>query len=326
MTPEQAGVAVAAKAYSKRGLQYHNRYSYFGQWFHPNYAYALWCAMFASWATAEALGRDMCIKLIGQQYSWSTGHAWTVSLMNDIKRLGGTKQSFDSARAGDFVFWNFPGNSRSTNPTNHVDIVYTGNTGNLLPCVGGNTPPPGSYTDPSEGRGVYLHNRSRSYYNSYGVTILRPNYAKYYKSAPSTPYKTRAVPLGMGLGKKSELSKIIQDILNRPITGTLNSGDIAEVKKLQKSLKVEADGFFGPGTSRAYVKSKSNSKLNYTLREGARGDVVKLIQYCVGIPLKDIDGVWGQQTTTYVKKAQSYHKLAVDGIFGEQSRKKIIHS
>lgn len=319
MTPAQAGQAVANMAYSQRGISYKNKYSKFGAWFHPNYAYALWCAMFASWSVAKALGNTRAVQLLGRQYSWSIGHAWTVSLMNDTLKNGGVRVSFDNARAGDLMFWKFPGNSRSTNPVNHVDVVYRGRSGNYVPVVGGNTPRPDATgrVDPSAGRGAWLHNRSRSYYGSYGVVIIRPNYAKYY-TTKSSGYQPRRIPLGFGQGKKAFLAKIVQDIVNRSQTGTLNSGDITRLKTLQRSLGTTGDGYFGPGTARSYLASKG------TLKRGSRGEAVRLWQYIIGISSTSCDGIFGATTEAYTKKAQSWAGVYADGIVGANTRKAVV--
>lgn len=317
MTPEQAGQAVANKAYTQRGINYTTKYSKYGAWFHPNFAYSYWCAMFASWCIATTLGHDRCVQLVGRQYSWSIGHAWTVSMMNDTLARGGTRVSFDNARAGDLLFWNFPGNTRSTNPVNHVDVVYRGARSGILLAIGGNTPRPGSGGDPSAGRGVWLHQRSKTYYNNYGVVIVRPPYAKYY-TTPTSTYSPRKMPLGFGAGKSAYLARIVQDILNRPETGTLNSGDVTAVKALQKSLGKTADGLFGPGTAAAYLASKG------TLRSGSRGDAVRLWQYIAGLPTKYSNDDFGPMTLAYTKKAQNWGKVTVDGVVGAGTRKAVI--
>lgn len=318
MTPEQAGIAVANKAYSQRGTSYKSKYSKYGAWWHPNYAYALWCAMFASWCFGTTLGHAMAVKLLGRQFSWSIGHAWTVSLYDRTLALGGTKVSFTNARPGDLIFYKFPGNSRSTNKVNHVDIVYRSAASGVLPVVGGNTTKPGASGDPSAGRGVWLHHRSSNYYRSYGVAIIRPNYAKHYKTPASSGYTPRNVPLGFGAGKKAFFATVLQDVLNRPQTGTMNSGDITAAKALQRSLGLTADGFFGPASARAYLASKG------TLRQGSRGDAVRLWQYIIGIDSNGCDGVFGATTLAYTKKAQSWGKVSTDGVVGPNTVKAVV--
>lgn len=324
MTPNQAIAAVVAKARSQVGVNYTSSWSKYGAWYHPNYARALWCAMGISWTFFHALGRSATIALLGQQMKpWSIGHAWTVSMYRHLLATG-TRVSWNNAQPGDLIFFRFPGNSRSTNPTNHVDLVIskTGSNGRIT-TIGFNTPRPGTSGDPSAGRGVWIHSR-----NQYAVVaVLRPAYSKVFKAAASKPtakYTTRRIPVGMRPGKKAFLINVIQDTLQRPQTGVLNAGDVAATKRLQKSLGLKQDGFYGPATGRGYIKSKSPKNKNYTLREGARGDYVRLIQYCCGMPFDQCDGIWGANTTAWVKKAQSHHGLKADAIFGEQSRSKII--
>lgn len=321
MTPTQARRAVASKARSQVGYKNSSGWSYYGNWFSPNFAYALWCAMFVSWCMASALGTAKTIALIGRQYSWSVGHAWTVSLYDQTLARGGKIVSFDEAREGDLWLWRF---GRSGAKVDHVDIGVGYTVGDYGDVVGGNTPQPGVAGDPRNGRGVWRHKRSRSYWNRYGVAIIRPNYDGQFKSAPDKPYAPRRIPLGMGVGKKSELSRVIQNVVDRPQTGTLNSGDIAAVKRLQRSLGVAVDGFFGPGTARAYIKSKFYG--DNVMKQGDRGDAVELIQYIAGVPFKDLDGVWGPQTTAWVKKAQAWAKISQDGVWGNNSNNKLVRS
>ncbi|MCA1824452.1 MAG: peptidoglycan-binding protein [Frankia sp.] len=54
-----------------------------------------------------------------------------------------------------------------------------------------------------------------------------------------------------------------------------------------------------------------------TLRPGARGDVVRWVQWAVGVP---VDGVWGAQTTSAVKYFQHQHRLVDDGVVGPTTR------
>lgn len=319
MTPEQAAAAVVAKARSQVGIRYTGSWSKYGAWWHPNWANSLWCAMFASWCFDQALGTSNAVKVIGREYSWSTGHAWTVSFYNWM-RANGTKVSWNNARPGDVMFFRFRNASggRSANPTNHMDIVVSPVQGTgAIPTVGGNTPKPGTGGDPSAGRGVWVHYRTLT---SDVVGIWRPPYAKVYKPAPAPTYQPRKVPLGMGLGKKSELSKVIQDVVNRPETGTLNAGDINAVKALQRSLGLEADGYFGPATARA-VLARAGS-----LRQGRRGHVVRLWQYIAGCKLADCDGIFGPNTTAWTKKAQAWARISADGIVGPQTRAKCVRA
>lgn len=325
MTPTQAAQKVAQVALSQVGYKNQSGWSKYGNWFHPNFAYELWCAMFASWVFVMALGKAAALRLIGQTYSWQVGHAWTVAFHDELIRRGAVRVSFEEARAGDIWFWRF---GRSGYKVDHVDVGVGKTSGGYGDVVGGNTPQPGTVGDPRNGRGVWRHKRSKAYWNTYGYVILRPAYARVFKEAvktpPTTSYKPRNFPLGMGQGKKSELSKLIQDALNRPITGTLNAGDIAAVKKWQGAHGLKADGYWGPATTREFIKQASPASRNRTLRRGARGDAVKLVQYAVGVPLRDIDGIWGEQTDLYVEKAQRHVKIEPDRIFGAQSRERII--
>lgn len=52
------------------------------------------------------------------------------------------------------------------------------------------------------------------------------------------------------------------------------------------------------------------------MKEGATGEVVKIIQKIVGVT---VDGIWGPRTTHYVKSWQMLNNLTPDGIIGLNS-------
>ena len=62
-------------------------------------------------------------------------------------------------------------------------------------------------------------------------------------------------------------------------------------RQFDKSLEV--DGLFGPLTSNAYV----------TVREGARGNIIRIVQsilYLKGYDIEDLDGIFGNETQIIV--------------------------
>lgn len=50
------------------------------------------------------------------------------------------------------------------------------------------------------------------------------------------------------------------------------------------------------------------------IRLGAKCNAVKLVQLVTGVPADHIDGVWGQETESYVKAWQNKYKLDADGL------------
>ncbi len=58
-----------------------------------------------------------------------------------------------------------------------------------------------------------------------------------------------------------------------------------------------------------------------TLRNGSKGDMVKALQYILGI---DADGIYGPKTTAAVKAFQSKNGLTADGLAGKNTFAKIV--
>lgn len=51
------------------------------------------------------------------------------------------------------------------------------------------------------------------------------------------------------------------------------------------------------------------------LRYGAKCNAVKLVQLITGVPANHIDGIWGDETESYVRAWEKKYKLSVDGLF-----------
>ncbi|HAQ02456.1 TPA: hypothetical protein DEP30_02075 [Candidatus Nomurabacteria bacterium] len=64
------------------------------------------------------------------------------------------------------------------------------------------------------------------------------------------------------------------------------------------------------------VDAEDLAKINRTLRQGTRGDDVKILQAFLGI---DADGIFGRGTANKVKAWQAEHKIRSDGFFGRGS-------
>lgn len=73
---------------------------------------------------------------------------------------------------------------------------------------------------------------------------------------------------------------------------------------------LEVDGIFGPLTSNAYV----------TIREGAQGNITRIIQsllYVKGYDIEDLDGIFGNETELALEDFQRDYGLRPDGIIGK---------
>lgn len=145
---------------------------------------------------------------------------------------------------------------------------------------------------------------------------------------------------------KQELNQIGKNYPAIPSISTINTTFDAEtkaaVKAFQKIFDLTQDGIVGKATwnklSYIYVAVLRLSELNggmvtpsipeesptLIIGYGSTGDVVKLAQYFLVIisqytdllPLSDITGYFGNQTTACVKDFQSSHGLDPDGIIG----------
>lgn len=299
--------------------------------------YALWCNIYVSWlfnqcGYAVLNGGDYASTV--SQYNWCRSNA--------------TRVSFSNTRPGDLVFYKFPtSGSRNANVVNHIDIAvgyYNSSTGRVA-THGGNTPKPGSYGDPSNGRGVWAHSRT----NYAVVAVFRLPWSKVVDAAQTGSNVGSAV--GNSAGNTNH---------------NLERGDRgANVGALQRYLnsrsgvkpKIKADKVFGPATQRALKQWQQNNHLvadgkwgpkcrakraqlkrrrlhvsgNFPLKDnhfygvndnsirshsGARkADVnnVKRIQRQVGA---SADGKFGVKTANEVKKFQGSNRLTRDGKVG----------
>ena len=97
----------------------------------------------------------------------------------------------------------------------------------------------------------------------------------------------------------------------------------ALVKALQSELNQQfgkglaVDGIFGPKTKAACVN----------VREGARGDITKVLQLalvCNGYSNGGFDGIFGSGTRSAVEQFQKAEGLAVDGIAGKNTWSRLL--
>ena len=119
-----------------------------------------------------------------------------------------------------------------------------------------------------------------------------------------------------GLTKRRKAEKKLFD------TGMSSSNEVHSsdsfVKQLQSLIGASVDGIAGKETL---------SKCP-TLKQGSKGEIVKLLQqrlgdfYHIGVTC-GYDGVFGQGTTNAVAEFQKQKGLSIDGVFGQNSWKAI---
>lgn len=81
---------------------------------------------------------------------------------------------------------------------------------------------------------------------------------------------------------------------------------------IQFDRDLEVDGLYGPLTSNAYV----------TVREGARGNITRLVQsilYIKGYDIDDLDGIFGNETEQALEDFQRDFGLRPDGVIGKNT-------
>ena len=161
-------------------------------------------------------------------------------------------------------------------------------------------------------------------------------------------------------GSRGEAVQRVQVMLNRisrdypaipkvyPVDGVYGSATEASVKKFQQVFDLTADGIVGSGTwyklvflyvgvldlaelisqGQTYYPSGGGSQpFPSVLREGSRGEPVKVIQYLLSvvgefysaIPQVTIDGIFGPATKNAVIALQRLTGLTQDGIVGERT-------
>ena len=161
-------------------------------------------------------------------------------------------------------------------------------------------------------------------------------------------------------GSRGEAVQRVQVMLNRisrdypaipkvyPVDGVFGAATEASVKKFQQVFDLTADGIVGSGTwyklvflyvgvldlaelisqGQTYYPSGGGTQpFPSVLREGSRGEPVKVIQYLLSvvgefysaIPQVAIDGIFGPATKNAVLALQRLTGLTQDGIVGERT-------
>ena len=137
----------------------------------------------------------------------------------------------------------------------------------------------------------------------------------------------------VGYGDRGSLVRTIQRKVGTSADGVFGPATRAAVKRYQSRKGLVADGVVGPrtaaamGLSGAAARSTSSTRpssnktrpsttFSGTVRQGARGAIVRQIQRKVGV---SADGVFGPATRWAVSRYQSRHGLTADGIVGPRT-------
>ncbi|MFO1533892.1 MAG: peptidoglycan-binding protein, partial [Thermoplasmatota archaeon] len=124
----------------------------------------------------------------------------------------------------------------------------------------------------------------------------------------------RARQLGRRFGGRRVIDRLDLDVERGAfvlVTGPNGSGKTTLLSRLLAHPAVGKPATSAP--PRKPVRHNPFPAPSSTLRPGARGDVVRWVQWAVGVP---VDGVWGAQTTSAVKYFQHQHRLVDDGVVG----------
>ncbi len=105
--------------------------------------------------------------------------------------------------------------------------------------------------------------------------------------------------------------KILQTKLGVEADGVFGSGTEAALKSYQEKEGIAVDGIAGPDT---FYKMELIELI--MLREGTKGETVKILQEKLGI---DADGKFGAGTAAAVKSYQDENGLNADGIAGPKT-------
>ena len=116
------------------------------------------------------------------------------------------------------------------------------------------------------------------------------------------------------------LLKALQEGRSSEITSTPESNpgsDENRVARLQRELNEQ----FGRGLTVDGIWGRRTRAACVNVRRGARGNLTRLIQECVGV---DVDGIFGTRTYNAVKAFQRAHGLSADGVVGKNTWRALV--
>lgn len=282
---------------------------------------AAWCQMFVWWCLSHS-GVD------------TIRTAWTPSGIAYYESLGRWTggANLDGAQPGDVLYFDY--DNVAGQRTDHVGFIESIDD-TTVQTIEGNVG--GGYVK------RLWHRRGASYIVGYG----RPLYDAAAAPAPAPiappqPDTSRDVVRE----RQAWLNQIGIDA--GPVDGIVGPRTTAAITEYQRRLGITADGIWGPITQRAHeqfcdwlasapaptpgpapdpgvdlagIAAAINAAKAQVLRNGARGDAVRVLQSLLnnagaGIA---VDGVFGPQTEGAVRAFQGSHGCAVDGVVGPQT-------
>ncbi|KAB8139306.1 peptidoglycan DD-metalloendopeptidase family protein [Gracilibacillus oryzae] len=179
--------------------------------------------------------------------------------------------------------------------------------------------------------GSHLHYEVRRY----GETTVPYGYRSNKQNSTLNPViylnqfdETSSPPTQVNLKKGSrgkEVSRLQQDLIKLGYDLSKFGADavfgdetLSAVRIFQQDYGLKADGIVGPRTRNKWLTAVSRiSKFpgNY-IRKGSTGDLVRLVQRKLAVP---VDGIFGEQTEQAVRRFQNRARLSVDGIIGPRT-------
>ena len=138
-----------------------------------------------------------------------------------------------------------------------------------------------------------------------------------------------------------QLAQFNHNLPTLAVDGIFGSGTEAAVKAFQKEFKLPVDGIVGTNTwsaiNRQYTSLGADTQSNVNgypgtpVREGDRGDSVRLVQFYLRMAASNytsiskvaVDGIFGAATTRAVKAFQKEFGLAQDGVVGKTTWQKL---
>ena len=133
-------------------------------------------------------------------------------------------------------------------------------------------------------------------------------------------------------GSRGDTVKVMQTLLIKEgyscgsagADGIFGNDTLFALKSFQQDHGLTADGIYGP-KSKAALEAANPSQNTTVLRKGDKGDAVRMMQAMLiacGYPCgkTGVDGDFGNKTKDALMRFQKDHGVAVDGLYGPQSR------
>lgn len=163
-------------------------------------------------------------------------------------------------------------------------------------------------------------------------------------------YKDISTDVGIGTAISKEMESSIGTAISKELITVYNVNPI--IMTIQQKIStdyntnIKVDGYYGPETKKALVKALQH-ELNIqfdknlvedgifgaktkeaciNVKKGATGMITYLIQsmlYCKGYNTNGIDGIFGNGTTSAVRKFQDNQGLSIDGVVGKNTFEKL---